>query len=156
MAALCRLLVVIALAWVAPSVIAQTTSRDSASICAEAGSPEAVRRCIRDVDAERAKEAEFLKEAEKFKTADAAVDKVVVARINRETGGGKADSGANEGPGLLAELFMGLLFLAIYFAPALVASRRDHKNATAITVLNLFLGWTLLGWVVALVWAVSK
>lgn len=41
----------------------------------------------------------------------------------------------------------------VYCIPALVARVRDHQNMTAIVVLNLLLGWTLLGWVVALVWA---
>ncbi len=40
-----------------------------------------------------------------------------------------------------------------YFLPAAVASLRQHHNEGAIWVLNLFLGWTFLGWVVALVWA---
>jgi hypothetical protein len=42
----------------------------------------------------------------------------------------------------------------VYFLPAILANRR-HPNATGITVLNVFLGWTLVGWVAALVWAVS-
>ncbi len=47
-----------------------------------------------------------------------------------------------------------LLFAAlIYFAPAVVASMRGHMSATAIFVLNLFLGWTALGWILALVWS---
>lgn len=45
------------------------------------------------------------------------------------------------------------VFLAIYFLPAIIASHRRHRNKTAITVLNLFLGWTFIGWVIALVWA---
>jgi len=49
-------------------------------------------------------------------------------------------------------LLVGLLF---YFLPALVAAKRGHRNATSIFVLNLLLGWTLLGWVIALVWAFS-
>lgn len=32
----------------------------------------------------------------------------------------------------------------------------DHRNASGIFLLNLFLGWTLVGWVIALVWAVSN
>jgi len=44
----------------------------------------------------------------------------------------------------------------LYFLPSIVANKRKKDNATAITVLNLFLGWTLIGWVIALVWAVSK
>jgi hypothetical protein len=46
--------------------------------------------------------------------------------------------------------------LVIYFAPALVAKRRRHRNLFAITVLNLFAGWTFVGWVVALLWAVKE
>lgn len=44
----------------------------------------------------------------------------------------------------------------IYFLPALIALSRHHGNATAIFFLNLFLGWTLLGWVAALVWGLTK
>lgn len=43
----------------------------------------------------------------------------------------------------------------IYFLPALIAARRDHKNMVPIFLLNLFTGWTFLGWVGSLVWAVS-
>ena len=43
--------------------------------------------------------------------------------------------------------------MAVYFMPWIVARFRDHDNATAIAVLNFFLGWTALGWIVALVWA---
>jgi hypothetical protein len=44
----------------------------------------------------------------------------------------------------------------IYFAPSLVAHERDHRDKGAIFVLNIFLGWTLVGWVIALVWAMTK
>lgn len=53
----------------------------------------------------------------------------------------------------------GFLFLVvgfvIYFLPTFVASSRKHLNGTSIFLVNLFLGWTFLGWVVALVWASS-
>jgi hypothetical protein len=49
-------------------------------------------------------------------------------------------------------LFFALLIL-VYLAPAFIASARGHHQTMAIFVLNLFLGWTLLGWVGALVWA---
>jgi len=45
--------------------------------------------------------------------------------------------------------------VALYFLPAIVASRRDHPNAASIMLLNLLLGWTLLGWIGALVWSAS-
>lgn len=51
-----------------------------------------------------------------------------------------------------------LLLLAvagvIYFLPAYLG--RNKRNAWAIFALNLLLGWTFLGWVAALVWALTK
>jgi len=46
--------------------------------------------------------------------------------------------------------------IVVYFLPALVAIDRAHRNAIAICVLNVLLGWTFLGWVVALVWAFTS
>ncbi|GAB0149564.1 hypothetical protein McPS_23040 [Marichromatium sp. PS1] len=46
--------------------------------------------------------------------------------------------------------------LVLYFLPALVAQERRHTKAVAIFVLDLFLGWTFLGWVGALVWAFTE
>jgi hypothetical protein len=43
--------------------------------------------------------------------------------------------------------------LAGYFLPTIIVTARRHHNAAAIFVLNLFLGWTFLGWVIALVWS---
>ena len=41
----------------------------------------------------------------------------------------------------------------IYFLPTIIAAVRGHRQAVAIFLLNLFLGWTLIGWVGALVWS---
>lgn len=49
-----------------------------------------------------------------------------------------------------------LFVIIMYFVPGVIAGFRGHKNATAITILNLFLGWTFLGWVIALVWAFTN
>ncbi|WP_043448443.1 superinfection immunity protein [Halotalea alkalilenta] len=43
--------------------------------------------------------------------------------------------------------------LVFYFVPALIAMARKHASQNAIFLLNLFGGWTLLGWFAALVWA---
>lgn len=43
-----------------------------------------------------------------------------------------------------------------YMLPYLLAESHRHPHALAIGALNLFLGWTLLGWVVALAWASAK
>lgn len=49
-----------------------------------------------------------------------------------------------------------VLLLALYFLPTAIASSRDHNNLGPIFLLNLILGWTLVGWVVALVWSVAN
>ena len=52
---------------------------------------------------------------------------------------------------------LGALFvLAFYFLPGIVASMRGHMSAGAIFVLNLLLGWTALGWIIALVLVVHR
>ncbi|MFA5346029.1 MAG: superinfection immunity protein [Candidatus Omnitrophota bacterium] len=56
----------------------------------------------------------------------------------------------------IAELILLTLVLVIYFLPALIAILRHHKNKLAIFLLNLFLGWTILGWVSSLVWSVAR
>jgi hypothetical protein len=45
------------------------------------------------------------------------------------------------------------IILALYFIPTIVANLRRHPNQNAIFILNLLLGWTLIGWVAALVWS---
>ncbi|MDR3491737.1 MAG: superinfection immunity protein [Gammaproteobacteria bacterium] len=40
--------------------------------------------------------------------------------------------------------------------PSLVALKRKHHNRYAIFVLNLFLGFTFIGWVISLSWALTK
>jgi len=51
---------------------------------------------------------------------------------------------------------VGIILLALYFLPTIVALANSHHNAVAIFALNLFLGWTLIGWVLSLVWALAK
>lgn len=49
-----------------------------------------------------------------------------------------------------------IISLAFYFLPTIVAVIRKKRNTLAIFLLNLFLGWTFIGWVVAIVWAATK
>ena len=53
-------------------------------------------------------------------------------------------------------IFMLVVFIFFYFLPAFCAWCVRHRNLTAIFWLNLLLGWTLLGWVGALIWAIYK
>jgi hypothetical protein len=46
-----------------------------------------------------------------------------------------------------------LVVLALYFLPAIVALTRHVRNQASVIVINLFLGWTFIGWVVALAMA---
>ena len=50
-----------------------------------------------------------------------------------------------------------LLFIAVlaYFIPTWIANTRKHHNGDAIFATNLFLGWTFLGWAVALIWSLT-
>jgi hypothetical protein len=41
------------------------------------------------------------------------------------------------------------------FTPTIVAYARAHHNAMAIFAFNLLLGWTGVGWAIALVWALT-
>lgn len=45
------------------------------------------------------------------------------------------------------------LLLILYFLPFLIAAHRRHCNMIAIGLTNLLLGWTFLGWVIALIWS---
>jgi hypothetical protein len=48
-----------------------------------------------------------------------------------------------------------IVVVALYFLPSVIAILRGHHQAIAITMLNLLLGWTALGWIAALVWSVT-
>jgi len=47
-----------------------------------------------------------------------------------------------------------VLSLAVYFLPSFVAWKKQRQDA--IIVLNLLLGWTVLGWIGALIWAMCE
>ena len=45
---------------------------------------------------------------------------------------------------------------ALYFMPAIIAAVRHTHNTTGILLLNLFLGWTVIGWFVAFIMAICS
>ncbi len=55
---------------------------------------------------------------------------------------------------LLGLLLCGLGFMLVYLFPTFTG--RNHRDKLSISILNLFLGWSFLGWVIALIWAVTK
>ncbi len=50
-------------------------------------------------------------------------------------------------------LTFALVPLFLYLLPTIVAAKRKHVNAFPIFLLNFLLGWTVLGWCGALIWA---
>jgi hypothetical protein len=48
--------------------------------------------------------------------------------------------------------FFGFPFV-MYFLPSIIALLKSKRDTLAIFLLNFFLGWTVIGWVIALVWA---
>lgn len=43
--------------------------------------------------------------------------------------------------------------IALYLLPGIIASIRGHRQQPAIWLVDILLGWTFVGWIVALVWA---
>lgn len=52
------------------------------------------------------------------------------------------------------ELIAVPFLLAVYFLPTVIAFRRDHAQCDGLFLGNLFFGWTGLGWLVLMGWAV--
>ena len=46
-----------------------------------------------------------------------------------------------------------IMALAFYFIPSIIGAVRKVPNIGSVVVINLFLGWTLIGWVIALAMA---
>lgn len=44
----------------------------------------------------------------------------------------------------------------IYIIPTIVAYSRNTLNKNTVFVLNLFLGWTVIGWIICLAMAFKK
>jgi Superinfection immunity protein len=66
-----------------------------------------------------------------------------------------AAAGYDSGDFAMAMAFLlgGIIFVLSYFAPTFIAKNRKHRYLESIFMVNLFLGWTLIGWVVAIAWA---
>jgi len=52
-------------------------------------------------------------------------------------------------------LLIGLFLLFVHFLPAYIAFSRNHPARWAILLVNLFFGWTLVGWAITLIWALA-
>lgn len=62
---------------------------------------------------------------------------------------------ATKAQDVISALLILAVLIVLYFIPTMVASSRCHASTAAIAALNLFLGWTFIGWVLSLVWALT-
>ncbi len=46
-----------------------------------------------------------------------------------------------------------LAVLSLYLAPSIIADANERDDALAITLFNVLLGWTVIGWIAAFMWA---
>ena len=46
-----------------------------------------------------------------------------------------------------------VLIIALYFLPIIISIFRKHSNKTPIILITIFLGWTIIGWIIALMLA---
>lgn len=60
------------------------------------------------------------------------------------------------GLGLYFESIFLAVVIIMYFIPWMIAGGRNHPQIGSIAVINVFLGWTLVGFVIALAWACSS
>lgn len=65
----------------------------------------------------------------------------------------QAASGGSAAGGAIAGLVFVAIAIGLYFIPLIVALVRKVPNRGSVAVVNFFLGWTLIGWVVALAMA---
>ncbi|MGE5404462.1 MAG: superinfection immunity protein [Candidatus Saccharibacteria bacterium] len=47
------------------------------------------------------------------------------------------------------------LSIVVYLTPSIIASRYEKQKRSLITTLNVALGWTGIGWIAALIWAIK-
>jgi hypothetical protein len=48
------------------------------------------------------------------------------------------------------------ILIFLYLLPAWIAWSRKHQNKGPIILIDVFLGWTVIGWIVALIWSVGS
>lgn len=69
---------------------------------------------------------------------------------------GQIPSNELNGFGKLVSTLFFLFMPALYFLPTFEAWKREQPNLTTIALVNIFLGWTLIGWVVSIAMACSS
>ena len=58
--------------------------------------------------------------------------------------------------GIVLDIVKVVIGLVLYFLPSIVAAARQSKKLAVVVLVNLFLGWSFIGWVVAFVIALTS
>lgn len=56
---------------------------------------------------------------------------------------------------IVTGLIVIIILLGIYLLPTIIAFSRGHASKLAIALINIFLGWLLLSWFIALIWSLA-
>jgi len=56
---------------------------------------------------------------------------------------------------ILVLILIGVVAFFIHFLPTFVAGSRHVENFWWILLINFFFGWTLIGWILALIWTLN-
>ena len=103
------------------------------------------------VAAERERQAKLAQADEARRAQTEAKSLAVANRVAEIKAADAIEDGAKVGGILLL-----IVAAVLYFVPTLIACGKGKRNAFAIFALNLLLGWTFLGWVLALIWSLTN
>ncbi|KQR78972.1 hypothetical protein ASG35_09155 [Burkholderia sp. Leaf177] len=56
----------------------------------------------------------------------------------------------------LVQALIAVVAMVVYFTPSIVADRRGRRNVLLLALMNALLGWTIVGWLSALYWALHR
>jgi len=54
---------------------------------------------------------------------------------------------------IIIPILLTLLGIVLYCLPSIIAKIRNHNNLSAVILVNLLLGWSILGWIISLIWS---
>ena len=62
----------------------------------------------------------------------------------------------SEGEAVVYVIIYIVIFICLYLLPGIIAYKKERKNKLAILWATILLGWTGIGWIIALIWALTS
>lgn len=53
-------------------------------------------------------------------------------------------------------MILAIIIVVVYFLPSVIAWKKKKRNQNAIVFIDVFLGWTVILWFVAMIWALTE